>query len=390
MNRRCLLLAVVLAILPPALGGTGEPDSQPAPSGGPKVLLEGAFDADGGLILVPVRFEGKIYRFVLDTGCTHNVFDTSLRERLGKPMKTVRVKTASDPVALKIFQAPGALVGKIDLRYSGPVVAVDLAELRRVDGRDIRGIVGMRTLRWLAVRLDFDRERLTVFESDGKQHPEWGAAVPIEFTKDLLPLIKATLPDGSVRPVQIDTGDNGSCTVEGKLFSTMVAQKKLKTHEALFTDLGKTHRKRSARLGDLTIGKTTYQGLVFDEGLEAKLGLEFLSRHVVTLDFRGRTMYLRPGRRFDRTDEDDMSGVHIWRISGEVQVHSVDRDSPARQAGIRPGDVVVKMDGRDLGAGVSLWAIRNRLKAGGGTKVTLTFRRGQQTEKVVLRLNKPI
>ena len=67
--------------------------------------------------------------------------------------------------------------------------------------------------------------------------------------------------------------------------------------------------------------------------------------------------------------------------------HRVDHGG---QAGIRAADVVVKMDGKDLGAGVSLWAIRSRLKAGDGKKVTLTLRRGQQTAKIVLRLKKPI
>jgi hypothetical protein len=45
-------------------------------------------------------------------------------------------------------------------------------------------------------------------------------------------------------------------------------------------------------------------------------------------------MYLQKGQAFDKPDEIDMSGLHLWRFEGRSVVHSVDKSSPAEAAGI--------------------------------------------------------
>jgi hypothetical protein len=59
-------------------------------------------------IIVPVEVGGKTYQFLVATGSTYTVFDTSLAALLGAPIPT----TGTD---LKWYLEPNAKLGKVSL-----------------------------------------------------------------------------------------------------------------------------------------------------------------------------------------------------------------------------------------------------------------------------------
>ncbi|NVM04901.1 MAG: S41 family peptidase [Candidatus Helarchaeota archaeon] len=67
-------------------------------------------------------------------------------------------------------------------------------------------------------------------------------------------------------------------------------------------------------------------------------------------------------------------GSYVTMIEGEFTIVSPTEDSPAKEAGIRPGDVVVKVDGIDT-KGLKIDEITNMIKGKPGTKVKLTIKR---------------
>jgi carboxyl-terminal processing protease len=90
----------------------------------------------------------------------------------------------------------------------------------------------------------------------------------------------------------------------------------------------------------------------------------------------GHTRFLSPNDL--RNEEAALSG-HFEGIGAEVTMQdgrptvvAPIPGSPAQQAGLRPGDVIVRVDGRDV-AGLSLDAVLNLVRGPSGTSVTLSI-----------------
>src|SRR4051794_20909599 len=153
------------------------------------VLEQFPIHNDGDQILLPVKFHGEVYQFVLDTGAGMNVYDTSLRPHLGAPLKVVTAKMPRGTMKMSLFSAPAAMIGSLSLQTPGPVACADLDMIRRATGHDVRGIIGMAFLAEHVVELDFDQGRLAFLSSAPAQS---GSPIPLFPLADLgLPAVYA-------------------------------------------------------------------------------------------------------------------------------------------------------------------------------------------------------
>jgi C-terminal processing protease CtpA/Prc len=89
-------------------------------------------------------------------------------------------------------------------------------------------------------------------------------------------------------------------------------------------------------------------------------------------------MYLEEGRDYRRHDERDMSGLRLAKSYEKTIVYSVEVGSPAEKAGLKAGDVIIKV-GRKLASEYDIWILRRDLMEMDGNKVEITFeRKGQR------------
>ena len=96
----------------------------------PTVRQSFKFDPDENVVLVPVRIGVKEYQFIVDTGSTRSIFDTSLRPYLGRRIDTIEVRDAAGKyTTLDSYVAPDAQVGSLPMGEH-PVACYDLTELR--------------------------------------------------------------------------------------------------------------------------------------------------------------------------------------------------------------------------------------------------------------------
>ena len=79
------------------------------------------------------------------------------------------------------------------------------------------------------------------------------------------------------------------------------------------------------------------------------IGMGILSRFVVTFDYVNQRMLLRPSSSFADPFEYNMTGLILRpRDGGQLSVKGVIDGSPAARRGIRHGDLIVAIDGRQL------------------------------------------
>jgi len=339
--------------------------SQPSPEA--EVLAEFDFSLAENLIFLPVKFRGKEYQFALDTAANRTVFDLSLRDKLRRRIGYCgRIRGAGGTrIEAEFFRAPWAYVGPLNLKDCGRIIVVDLSPLLATVGKKVHGIIGTDFLKKYAVQIDFDNGKVTFFKSKPlrdilwflhpktNKHPEWGEPLPIKFGfLERLPFVRGRVLDKIAADFLIDTADNKlGGTLQTKKFMSVRKDFEATTDaDMITTAAGKVPTKfKNATLVDkFSIGPFEYRGVVFYEGYESKLGLGFLSRHVVTFDFPNKTMYLKKGKTYERPPfarlTSTLLGFTVRPTPAGVVVESVEPNSPAEHKAIKAGDVILKVD----------------------------------------------
>lgn len=384
-----MLLAVVLRA---AVAAAQVPPQQ-------EVIEEFDIAKDGEAVLVPVTVAARARLFLIDTGASHVAYDDSFRASLRPCGQIAIVDTVSGRVQMLLFDAPGALVGRLDLRGRNPadvapVGCVDLAATRAATGEDVRGIVGCCFLREHIVRLDAERGKLSFLRRVGA---EPGVRVPMELI-DGIPAILASLAGVGDKLFMLDTGSGGpSGGLDGattKQLDAMHLLTQLPCSETVDFGSNGPRTMHLNRIRSITVGGFTHNDLFFAEDREAppicRLGMEYLSRYVVTFDFPGGALYLKPNKKFSAPDISQLrgaelrAGVGFARQNGAVVATQVLPRSPAARAGVQVGDVILSLDGKDVRRS-RVFAIEHMFLSCGDS-CQLTVQRGTRTLELTLRL----
>ncbi len=337
---------------------------------------------DGDCLLLPVKYKGKTYQFMLDTGATKNVFDSSLP--LGNPIEESDIKGAAGAVRLKLYDAPSAEVGGLSLKTTEPVVAFDSTRLRQVTGYEVYGFIGMPFIRHNVLRVDFDKGELLILKEPGG---DCGQEFAVTYNEGGLPHLGVKVAGDDKHKFLLDTGLGSTGDLATKSFDTLLRNADLTVvGTRLFETISGTSTIRIGRLKQLSLGDFTVRGAAVSEAEESRLGLGFCSRFVMTLDLANDKVYLKKSKNFDRVDPHDLSGLHLLRKDGKVVVHSVDKRSTAEAAGIKGGDLLIKVDDTKTDE-LSMFKLRLRFSTV-TKKLRVTIYREKKETEVVLVLSR--
>jgi len=124
-------------------------------------------------------------------------------------------------------------------------------------------------------------------------------------------------------------------------------------------------------------------------GPDGLLAARFFKKFTVTFDYAGQQMYLEPNANYTEPQRYDASGLGFQKLeNGAYFVDVVVPNSPAAQAGIREGDVLVSIDNRDANY-LDAEQIRAAL-AESGRKCVLGISRDGKRLTMSLRLKSPL
>ncbi len=251
----------------------------------------------GEPLIVPVRVEsGEEMPFLLDTGSSVTLLDKSLEPRLGKRLYTTFDTVFGVPYEADVCAAPKLYLGNAALRMRGTnVLILDLRQIFPGMEPPIRGIIGIDILEHYCIQLDFKGGKVRFLKEQRANKNEWGKP----FSLSRLASGCFWIPDNLAgienrifgTPVSmVDTG----CSYDGWMTPGLFEQW-----------AGKVAPDVRARFPTCVLDGETYSNVLDLRGLGASvaesgdhtiangLGLHFLARHLVTLDFPNRTMYLK-------------------------------------------------------------------------------------------------
>ena len=370
------IAALAVTLLPALLLGA-EPM---AVSSLPTIRGQFEIGKDGRLILLPIMLGDREFHCLLDTGASRSAFDVSLIAELGPERGGQLLKTPAGLRRAATYDWPRTLLGGQVVRSDRTVVSIDLENIRRATNENVFGVIGMDVLRHCCLQINFD-EGLVHFRDALPPHEELGEKVSIEILNDGSPFIVASVAGNGLEHFLIDTGAQGN-SLAADAFDELQERGciRLGSSSASVSVGGETHGDRG-RLSRLAIGPFVQAGLRFSRVNVSGLGLRYFSRFRVIFDFPGKAAYLRKGEHYRRPEPQATSGLVLNWIDGQIVVESVRQESPGESAGLRPGDVLVRINEKDARE-YDQFALRKLLTTAGGRRVPLTVHR-QNREFVI-------
>ena len=243
---------------------------------------------------------------ILDTGAPLILLDESLAPKLGNRLGTTTVRSFHGKLAAGVYAAPRFYLGSVPLLTGSNLIVCHFTKLTPHFNPPVVGILGMDCLRHYCIQLDFAAGKMRFLDSDHLNTAGLGKAFPLTLSKDaedsgaeIRPVIQhAGLLGGTATNSIIDTGNNEDGMVEGGAIRRHAAGSYsggfLKRVKHFLAVEGMVHR--DVGLPGCVWDGNTYTNIAVGRGPSDSpswIGLRFLARHLVTLDFPNRTMYLK-------------------------------------------------------------------------------------------------
>lgn len=335
-----------------------------------KPVLSAPFELVGSYIILRVQVNGsRPLSFLLDTGASESVIDTSRATQLGLALKggepglvlggAAEAALAQD-VHWKLAQA------NVDFTFNFPeMIAVDLSTPRAALGHDVDGIIGGDILMLGVAEIDYASRTLKLYDSQTYRYLGSGAVLPITLDrKRPFVDIAITTQRGAAYKsrVLLDSGANGAIMLS-KAFAdkNKVLQQTQKTLRGVSVGLGGSLLQHDVgRLRKMQIGRFEIrepiasfsqdtEGALAEPNQDGSIGSEVLRRFKLTLDYSRLRIMLDPNKQLSQAEEAGVSGLGVlYEGAGYniVKVNYVLENSPASEAGLRIGDIITAIDGQ--------------------------------------------
>ena len=360
------------------------------------------------LVIVPVSVEtSSPFRLMLDTGMSLPGILLSKGPRV-------------DALDLDFTEGPsvagaGGDGGPLATRHAhvssitlGGLTISDVAVSILPDGQtmpaDIEGVIGFELFQRYAVHVDRDRAVVALYESATLEPASGSTTIPLvlrngyPFVELMVAVSAKEAEEASKAELIVDLG-----AVYALWLNTDSQGRFAPPAAAIETSLGfgaggrvegHVGRSRLVRIGDLRLENvvTLFPALHHQppsrlDMRDGFIGADVLSRLDVTIDYPGKRLILRPSR-VDTPFEWDMSGLLLNPGGDGGVVESISAGSPAEQAGLLAGDVLVAVDGKPI-AELLGRGLRQLLRRD-GAEVRLTIKRGDETLEKRLTLRRLI
>ncbi|MDX1954231.1 MAG: aspartyl protease family protein [Chitinophagaceae bacterium] len=313
----------------------------------------------GGVILFRAQFDeyNDTLQFILDTGSGGISLDSSTVRKFNL------IPEPSDRTVLGIggikkvgflynrkFRLPGLVVDSLNFHVN------DYDILTSVYGEKIDGIVGYSFLSKYIVSINYDSLVIDVFSNGRFRYPKGGSL--LEPSLRTLPVQNARIKDNITAHSRFlfDIGA-GLCLLLSSEFvedSSFLHRKRvLYVKEA--EGLGGSVDMHLTVTKEIKIGPYKFRNVptfVFDDVnnltsypfLAGIIGNDLMRRFNIILNYNRREFYITPNKHYNDFFDYSYTGVELYFEKEGVVLGDVAKGSPAEQAGLREGDIVIAIN----------------------------------------------
>ncbi|AEW02672.1 signal protein PDZ [Niastella koreensis] len=310
----------------------------------------------GGIILIKARLSNfpDTLNFVLDTGSGGISLDsttadylkitTQLSDRTIRGIAGVRRVFFSYGQTLHL---PNLAVENLDFHIN------DYDVLTSAYGEKIDGIIGLSFLSRYILKIDYDSLAISVYTKGTFKYPRGGFLLkPFIQT---IPILNANIKDN--RPLAsrfyFDTGA-GMCLLLSADFvsDSNFVKPKRKWYATQAEGLGGKAPMKQGVIKQLQLGPFRFKNVptyIFDDefnvtqypALAGLVGNDLLRRFNLILNYERKDIYMIPNSHYREQFDYSYTGLGMYVVDGEIQVVDIMPESPAEQAGFKPGDIIM-------------------------------------------------
>ncbi len=369
------------------------------------------FEIYNNLIVVPVLVQDLLpLKFILDTGVKTTIFtNKDITDFLGIVYsREISMTGIGGEKFFTAYIADGLSLSLGSVRgagHSAMVLDSDFFNLSNYLGVMVHGILGYELFSRYVIDINYSEKILTIIRPGAFNLPRNFASIPI-VVDDTKPYILGQITVSDQKRITtkllVDTGASTGLMLQ--LSSDPVLEINEKHIEAyLGRGLGGEIYGKIARTGDLHIGPFTLSGVIagypdlhtsYDSmrfsltKRHGVLGGMILSRFHVIIDYPNDQIHLLSYPKFSEPFYYNLSGLEL-RATGEklknFMIAFVQDDTPANKAGLKAGDQILKMNGRNAGT-YTLEEMNGFLNSKPNQKIKMEIKRKEEILKFEFKL----
>jgi len=345
--------------------------------------------AEGGLI-----FEAKIdgtgpFKALFDTGAGVNLLSANLARKLGLKLDAEGAALGtSSPASVQVHKTHIDTLQIGDLQLRDQIFYV--IDLPDEDGAPSFA-VGYELLRRFAVRMDFDKQRLTFFDGPHFHYSGSGTRVPLRIQGNAF-MVQAFIGDASGW-FELDSGNESGTMMFTNFTVKNDMVQALGAHFLAYNGrgfAGPSPQAYLARVDTMRIGAVRVPSIIGrfstdpsdKRELDGNIGQNILNHFTEVFDCMHGQVYFEATKKSTEPEVFNRAGLIFDSFGHGLEVMTVLPGSAGAEAGIEAGDVIAAIDGKAPDDKINQPAFL----ASQGTQVKLTVQRKSATREVALTL----
>ena len=335
------------------------------------------------------------FHFIFDTG-GQGILNPDVAQKLGiTPAGTMQAGGAgAGTVQTGFAWVPKVELGGATMTHQSFAVLPLGGVMGAVEGVHIDGMVGWETAARYILSIDYAHKTMTL-TMPGQSKPA-GTAVPITFLQTI-PQVAGGV-DGLSGSFIVDTGNRNALVLYTPFVNHNGLRDKYAPKVSGVAGYGiggpttaQLTRVASVRIGSVDVPDVVTSlsqdksGALADPYVSGNFGGGLLRRFTVTFDYRNQTLYLAKNADFAQSPTGDRSGLVLVAGRAGMRAIGVLTDTPAAEAGIQSGDIIVTVNGTPA-SDMGLLPLRELLHGPPGTVVKMTVSTGGTSRDVTLTL----
>ena len=359
-------------------------------------------------IYLPVKVNGsRPLTFILDTGASLSALNLKRARETGLRLRDLgeQINVGAGEGRTTVFTSKDVALRVAESEFTAKEVLVTpLDELETLIGRPVDGILGYEFLSRYVVEVNYAARTATIHDQQTYQYSGKGEIIPIRVTGGQ-PILLARISFGGRDPIE------GPFHVDSGMTKALSFKRPFVDKHQLLAGARNTFpcpsfgvggevrcvcgRAQTLRIGNLVISDVVAEfsqaatGATANTSSSGLIGGEILRRFTVVFDYVHKRMILEPNEYLTEPYELDMSGTIMIADGRDFKTRKVYRvlaGSPAAEAGLREGDLLVSIEDRPA-AEFTLEQIRRMFKQDGRV-YALEIKRGEQLLQFRIKLRR--